>query len=147
MHVVCGAEPSPFSNDCNSWFTLHASERSYRSATTRMDLCQLVSVTSEWCCSDHINSITFLKLVFQINRHKVKWGSSLLHTMSNSDSHIGLLPPSISVLLAQLTHVRLVHQGCWTIASCRVVLSRMLTHPEWLKSSKELFSDNNLNEF
>ena len=45
-------------------------ERTYRSATTEMDLCQLVSVTSEWCFSDHINSVTFLKLVFQINDTK-----------------------------------------------------------------------------
>ena len=87
----------------------------YRSATTQMDICQLVSVTSEWRYNDHINSVTFLKVVFQINRYKVKWGSSPLHTMSNSDSHVGLFPPSVPVLTAQLTHVHLVHNGCWTI--------------------------------
>ena len=51
---------------------IHGHERRYRSVTTQMDLCQLVSVTSEWRYSDYINSVTFLKLVFQTNTYKVK---------------------------------------------------------------------------
>ena len=47
-------------------------ERTYRSATNQMDLYQLGSVNTEWCYSDHINRVIFLKLVFQIYRYKVK---------------------------------------------------------------------------
>ena len=88
-------------------------ERTYRSANNQMDLCQSVSVTPEWRYSDHINNVTFLKLEFQINRYKVKWGSSPLHTMSNSDSRIELFPSPIApVLLSQLTCVHLILRGC-----------------------------------
>ena len=57
---------------CSLMTAIQGRERTYSSVTTQMDLCQLVAVTSEWSDSDHINSITLLKLVFQINRYKVK---------------------------------------------------------------------------
>ena len=123
-HVAHGTESSSFSNDCNPRFALHEYEQSNWSATNRMDLCQLGSVTSEWHYSDHTNSITFLKRVFQINIYKVKWGSSPLHTMSNSDSYVELFLPSVPVLPAQLMRVHLIHRGCRTIDSGRVVLTR-----------------------
>ena len=54
---------STHSNINTTTAQLHEDERSYRSANNRMDLCQLVSVTSKWWYNDHINSIMFLKLV------------------------------------------------------------------------------------
>ena len=83
---------------------IQSHEQTYRSATTQKDLCQLVSVTSEWCYNGHINSVMFLKLVFQINRYKVKWGSSQSHTMSNSDFRVGLFPPPQCPIPVGATH-------------------------------------------
>ena len=101
-----------------------------------------MTVTSEWRYEDHINSITFLKLVFQINRYKVKWESSPLHAMFNSDSHEKLFPPpSVPVLPAQLTRIHLVLQGCRTFDSHHGVFSRTLAPSRWFNSSKELFPD------
>ena len=122
-------------------FELHEPGRTYRSATTQMDLCQLLSVTSEWCFNDHINSVTFLKLVFQINRNKDEWGSSPLHAMFNSNSCFELFPPpSVSVLLAQLTRIHLV---LWAVNPSIpvVVFSCTMAQSRWLKSSKEIFPD------
>ena len=71
-YVVHGSAPSSSCNGCNPRFALREYERSYRSATNQMDLCRLGSVTFEWRFCDHTNGVTFLKLVFQINRYKVK---------------------------------------------------------------------------
>ena len=94
----------------------------------------------EWRYNDHINSVTFLKLVFRTNRYKVKWGSSPSHTMSNSDSHVGLFPPSVPVLPAQLTCVHFVLWGCRTFDSCRGVLSHTLARPGWFQELKGIHS-------
>ena len=124
MYIVFSAILSSFYNDCNPIFALHEYERLYSSATNQMDLCQLGSVTSEWRYSYHNNSVTFLKLVFQIYRYKVKWGSSPLQAMSNSDSLVELFPPpSVPVLPAKLTRVHLVLRDCQFLDSRRGVLS------------------------
>ena len=62
-------------------------ERMYRSATTQMDLCQLVCVTSEWRYNDYINSVTFLKFVFQINSCNVKLDSNCICNWTSSQHY------------------------------------------------------------
>ena len=133
--------PNPACSPMTAIQGLHLmSERSYKSATNQMDLCQLWSVTSELRYNYHINSVMFLKLVFQINRYKVKWGSAPLDTMSNSDSHVELFLPSVPVLQTELTCVHLVLHSCRNIESCCVVLSCTLARSGRLTSSKIIIS-------